>query len=765
MSEMDQVRDEAFYAAFRKEIADHIEAYVPAEVRAATRANKKLGRELLSQYTAAMAKGGLGYSAPGWTTAFGGPGWDVMQRLIFEEVTAAMDCPQLYHHGIGHIGPVIQAFGTDEQKARFLPPIIDGSEWWCQGYSEPGAGSDLASLKTAAVLDDTGEHYIVNGQKIWTSHAQEADIMYTLVRTSNEGKRQEGITLLLIPMNTPGIEVRPIHTIDQWHHVNEVFLKDVKVPVFNRIGAEGQGWSYGKFLLDRERLSPALMPRLLRHVQQVTELVQDKIKEKGATPSLLKAVDRLLEVEAGAYGTREILLSAIKEDMAGTLQSSKSSALKMACSKQSQEVTSIAMDVLGPEYAARLLPLLPLATAEDELNLERNFVHTYLFYRSRTLAGGSTEVQKNIIAKSIMGVGYAVSNMFQGDMFDSSARLAAADETQKGHAVDGKASGKWQQALELGWQSVLVSEDNGGVGATLTDLAGIVEAASRYTNVAPLVERCAVAPVLLEAAAAAPIVGPLLEQLLSGEVSVSPVLQSASGTPLQAASVSLEGNILRGAIRGSNESEPATHVIFNASTADGQAVVLIARSRLADRAQFFGGIDGTVTVDYAVDGLEVSEDEIVLVGAAAHVAVNQALQIGALLSCVQIVGAVGAKVEQTIQYLNDRVQFGKPLAVHQVLQHSVVDCYVAYEGIKGQVARLIEGFNGSDDCAIDRLVILSKMFCAGVAKDVGHAVMQMHGGMGMTVEMPATQLCMQSRTAAERFGNRSQCLDWLVAHV
>ncbi|MBU9454230.1 acyl-CoA dehydrogenase family protein [Burkholderia multivorans] len=762
MSEVDQVKDEAFYAAFRQKIADYIEANVPAEVRAATRANRKLGRELLSRYTAAMAKGGLGYSAPGWTKEFGGPGWDVMQRLIFEEVTAAMDCPQLYHHGIGHIGPVIQAFGTDAQKARFLPPIIDGSEWWCQGYSEPGAGSDLASLKTSAVLDEAGEHYIVNGQKIWTSHAQEADIMYTLVRTSNAGKPQEGITLLLIPMNSPGIEVRPIHTIDQWHHVNEVFLNDVKVPVFNRIGAEGQGWSYGKFLLDRERLSPALTPRLLRHVQQVTELVRDKIREKGATPSLLKALDRLFEVEAGAYGTREILLSAIREDMAGTLQSSKSSALKMACSKQSQEVTSIAMDVLGPEYAARLLPL---TMPEDELNLERNFVHTYLFYRSRTLAGGSTEVQKNIIAKSIMDAGYAVTTMFRGDLFDSSSRLAAAAETHQGNAVEGKASGKWLQALELGWQSVLVSEDNGGIGATLADLAGIVEAASRYPNVAPLVERCAVAPVLLEAAAAAPTVPPVLEQLLSGEASVSPVLQSHLGTPLQAATVSLEGKVLRGAVRGSNESEPATHLIFNASTPQGQALVLIERARLAERARFFGGIDGTVTADYVVDGLQVNEGDIILTGTAANVAVNQALQIGALLTCVQIVGAVGAQVEQTIQYLNDRVQFGKPLAVHQVLRHNVVDCYVAYEGIKGQVARLIEGFEGSDDCAIDRLVILTKMFCAGVAREVGHAVIQMHGGMGMTVEMPATQLCMQSRTAAERFGNRSQCLDWLVAQA
>ncbi|CAM2139655.1 acyl-CoA dehydrogenase family protein [Paraburkholderia tropica] len=763
MSEMDQLRDEAFYTAFRREIAEYIEANVPAEVRAATRANKKPGRRLLSQYTAAMARGGRGYSAPGWAEAFGGPGWDGMQRLIFEEVTAAMDCPQLYHHGIGHIGPVIQAFGTDEQRARFLPPIIDGTQWWCQGYSEPGAGSDLAALKTTAVLDQSGEKYVVNGQKIWTSHAQEADMMYTLVRTSNEGKRQEGITLLLIPMNTPGIEVRPIHTIDQWHHVNEVFLKDVTVPVSNRIGNEGQGWSYGKFLLDRERLSPALMPRLLRHVQQVTELVQENIQKNGATPSLLKALDRLLEVEAGAYGTREILLSAIREDMAGTLQSSKSSALKLACSKQSQDVTSIAMDVLGPEYAARLLPMLPPATEEDELNIERNFVHTYLFYRSRTLAGGTTEIQKNIIAKSIMSAGYTVSNMFPGDMFDSSARLAASAETLKGRAVEALASGKWQCALELGWQSVLVSEDNGGVGATLMDLAGIVEAASRYTNVMPLVERCAVAPVLIEAAAGAPAARPVLERLLNGEISVSPVLQSQSGTPLPAATVSLGDNVLCGAVRGSNESEPATHLIFNATTADGQALVLIERSRLADRAQYFSGIDGTVTVDYVVDNICLNEDEIVMTGAAATVAVNQALQIGTLLSCVQIVGAVGAKIEQTIQYLNDRVQFGKPLAVHQVLQHSVVDCYVAYEGIKGQVARLIEDFNGSDDCAIDRLIMLTKMFCAGVAKDVGHAVIQMHGGMGMTVEMPATQLCMQSRTAAERFGNRSQCLDWLVA--
>ncbi len=392
-------RDTAFYQAFRAELREFMHTHCPPELRTKVRNAHKMGRAEYAQWQRILAAKGWG--APSWPVEHGGTGWDLQQRYIFEEVSAELDCPPLYHHGLGHIGPVIMHFGTPEQKARFLPRILDASQWWCQGYSEPGSGSDLASLKTTAVRD--GDHYVVNGQKIWTSHAQEADIMYSLVRTSQEARKQQGITLLAIELNTPGIEVRPIHTIDHWHHVNEVFLRDVRVPVDNCIGEEGTGWKYGKFLLDRERLSPASVPRLIRQLQEVEKLVRQRLREQGPSPSLHRALERLFVAKASAQGAREMLLSAINEDILGTLQSSKSSALKLHSSELAQAISALAFDLSAPELAARLLPDDEDAPVPDAEDRERQLVHTYLFYRSRSIAGGTSEVQKNVIARELFG--------------------------------------------------------------------------------------------------------------------------------------------------------------------------------------------------------------------------------------------------------------------------------------------------------------------------------------------------------------------------
>lgn len=392
-------REPAFYEAFRAELRAFMQGHCPSDLRAKVRNGHKMGRAEYSQWQRILFD--QGWAAPGWPQAYGGTGWDLQQRYIFEEVSAEMDCPPLYHHGLGHIGPVIMHFGTPEQKARFLPRIVDGSQWWCQGYSEPGSGSDLASLKTSAVR--VGDHYVVNGQKIWTSHAQEADIMYTLVRTSQEARKQQGITLLAIELDTPGIEVRPIHTIDHWHHVNEVFLRDVKVPVDNRIGEEGTGWKYGKFLLDRERLSPATVPRLIRQLDEVDRLVRQRLREQGPSPSLMRALERLFLAKASAQGAREMLLSAIGEEIRGTLQSSKASALKLHSSELAQAISSLAFDLSAPELARRLLPDDESAMVSDDQDRERQLVHTYLFYRSRSIAGGTSEVQKNVIARELFG--------------------------------------------------------------------------------------------------------------------------------------------------------------------------------------------------------------------------------------------------------------------------------------------------------------------------------------------------------------------------
>jgi alkylation response protein AidB-like acyl-CoA dehydrogenase len=385
------------YEAFRRELVEYMEAQCPPEIREIVRTNQKLGRREWSEWQRIL--NARGWGAPNWPREYGGTGWDLRQRYLFEEVSAQLDCPPLYHHGIGHIGPVIMQFGTPEQKARFLPRILDGSDWWCQGYSEPDAGSDLASLKTRAVRD--GDEYVINGQKMWTSHAQEADLMYTLVRTSTEGRKQAGITLLVVPLATPGIEVRPIPTIDGWHHVNEVFLNDVRVPVGNRIGEEGGGWTCAKFLLDRERLSPATVPRLARQLEQVEEMLRGRLREEGASPSLHGMLERLFLAQASVRGAREMLLSAIQEEMAGTLRSAKSSALKLHCSELAQQISTLAFDGCAPRYAPRLRPLAPAADGADERDPQRQLVHTYLFFRSRTIAGGTSEVQKNVIAREL----------------------------------------------------------------------------------------------------------------------------------------------------------------------------------------------------------------------------------------------------------------------------------------------------------------------------------------------------------------------------
>jgi len=387
------------YAAFREELLEFTQQPELADLKEKVRSNQKMSRAEYSAWQKALHARGWG--APNWPVEYGGTGWDLQQRYLFEEITAQADCPPAYHHGIGHIGPVIMHFGSDEIKDRFLPRILDGSEHWCQGYSEPGAGSDLASLKTTAVRD--GDDYVLNGQKIWTSHAQEADMMYTLVRTSSEGRKQAGISLLLVPLDTPGIEVRPIHTIDQWHHVNEVFLNDVRVPVKNLVGVEGEGWKCAKFLLDRERLSPATVPRLARQLEQVAELLARKMQSHPDLPSIHALQERLFLAQASTKGARQMLLSAIQEEMQGTLASSKSSALKLHTSELSQQIVGIAFDIAGPEYAARLVPEVPAPDGSDDLDIERQLTHTYLFYRSRTIAGGTSEVQKNVIARDLFG--------------------------------------------------------------------------------------------------------------------------------------------------------------------------------------------------------------------------------------------------------------------------------------------------------------------------------------------------------------------------
>jgi alkylation response protein AidB-like acyl-CoA dehydrogenase len=235
--------------AFRGEVRQWLSDELPDDIRAKVKGQKRLIKEDYDRWHALLQE--RGWLARHWPVDHGGPGWGVMQKHIFEEECVAAGAPRIVPFGVDMLGPVLIEFGTEEQKSQYLPRILSGEDWWAQGYSEPGAGSDLASLKTKAVRD--GDHYIVNGQKTWTTLGHHANKIFCLCRTSPDAKPQAGISFLLIDMTSSGVEVRPIITLDGEHEVNEVWLTDVKVPVANLVGEQDQGWTYAKFLLQHER--------------------------------------------------------------------------------------------------------------------------------------------------------------------------------------------------------------------------------------------------------------------------------------------------------------------------------------------------------------------------------------------------------------------------------------------------------------------------------------------------------------------------------
>jgi alkylation response protein AidB-like acyl-CoA dehydrogenase len=386
------------YEAFREEVRNFALTRCPPEIRAVVATYRKLSRKVWYPWQRILFEHGWG--APSWPREFGGTGWDQRQRVIFDEVMAECDCPPQYHHGLRHLGPVIIEFGTPEQQARFLPGILNGEDWWCQGYSEPGAGSDLASLRTTARLE--GDEYVVEGQKTWTSHAHESDWMYTLVRTSKEAKKQQGISLLLIPLNSPGITIRPIRTIDGWHHVNEVFLDQVRVPVANRIGAEGQGWTYGKFLLERERLGGANIAPHHKALERVRALVAQELKGEGRRAERELLQHRLLRAEAELLGASELGRESVEAVIEGRSLGMLPAIIKLSTSVTMQTISQVALDAVGERLAPRFRRIEGEGPNAEAAGIE--WVQNYMYARVRTIYGGSSEVQKNVIAKQLFGM-------------------------------------------------------------------------------------------------------------------------------------------------------------------------------------------------------------------------------------------------------------------------------------------------------------------------------------------------------------------------
>lgn len=338
-----------------------------------------------------------GWLVTGWPKEYGGPGWTPTQRYIYDLERAAANAPVGLSMGVIMLGPVLIAFGTPEQKAQYLPRIRRCEDWWCQGYSEPGAGSDLAGLKTAAVSD--GDDYVINGSKIWTTYAHWATHMFCLVRTANTGKKQEGISFLLIEMDRPGIEIRPIVSIDGEHHLNQVFFTDVRVPKRNLVGREGQGWDIAKYLLTHERTSIAGVADSKAHLANLRAAATER--RSGGRPALedpalrLKIARAEIDLMALEYTNFRVLAATA----AGKAPGPESSLLKSMGTAVQQTLSE-----LDVELAAELA--WPWHD-KGEFGQGR-FAHAmprYCFSRAATIYGGSDEVQKNVLAKMLLAGG------------------------------------------------------------------------------------------------------------------------------------------------------------------------------------------------------------------------------------------------------------------------------------------------------------------------------------------------------------------------
>ncbi|MEA3102407.1 acyl-CoA dehydrogenase family protein [Caballeronia mineralivorans] len=388
--------------AFRADIRAWLDANLPQALRTKVLDHKRLSRDDYASWHKLL--GTRGWSVVAWPKEYGGPGWDATQRHIWDEECALIGAPGVLPFGVSMVAPVIMKYGSDAQKAYYLPRILDGTDWWCQGYSEPGSGSDLASLRTRA--ERQGDHYVVNGQKTWTTLGQFADMMFCLVRTDTGAKKQEGISFVLIDMKTPGITVRPIITLDEDHEVNEVFLEDVKVPVENLVGEENRGWTYAKYLLGHERTGIARVGQSKRELVFLKRLAA--AQKKGGVSLLNDAVfsAKIAALEIEMMALEVTVQRVVASEANGRGPGPEASMLKIKGTEVQQALTELMVEAVGPQ-----------ATAFDPAYLEGEREHSlagdddaaplaayYFNFRKTSIYGGSNEIQKNIIAQMILGL-------------------------------------------------------------------------------------------------------------------------------------------------------------------------------------------------------------------------------------------------------------------------------------------------------------------------------------------------------------------------
>jgi alkylation response protein AidB-like acyl-CoA dehydrogenase len=385
---------------FQQQVRTFFAEKLPDDIRNRCDRGLLMGKDELIRWQSILNQ--QGWLVPNWPEHHGGPGWTLTQKYIFSQEFANASAPLVSPFGIAMIGPVLIEFGSEQQKKRYLPRILNSEQFWCQGYSEPGAGSDLASLKTRAVRD--GDHYVINGQKIWTSYAHWADMMFCLVRTDPHAKAQEGISFILIDMKSPGIEIKPIIGMDMGHTLNEVFFDNVKVPVENLVGEENKGWTYAKFLLQKERNFVARVSQSKRMIERIKDIAHQQRVGRGFLIDSADFKRRITQFEIDLMALEYTELRFLARQIDGQPVGPEPSILKIRGTEIQQGLKQLLVESLGM-YAAPY-ENDKMTIESDFLSIGPDYMHgilaEHLYGRASSIFGGSNEIQRNIIARMLL---------------------------------------------------------------------------------------------------------------------------------------------------------------------------------------------------------------------------------------------------------------------------------------------------------------------------------------------------------------------------
>jgi len=391
--------DNAELAAFREDVRTFLAERLPQDLRRKVLEHKRLKKDDFLRWQAILRD--KGWAAPNWPAEYGGTGWSLAQRLAFDDECAIAGAPETVPFGLRMVAPVLMKYGSQEQKDHYLPRILSGEDWWCQGYSEPGSGSDLASLRTRADLRD-GE-FIVHGQKTWTTYAQYADMMFCLVRTDSEAKAQSGISFMLIDMKSAGVTVRPIRTIDGDCEINEVFLDGVRVPAANLVGEVNKGWTCAKYLLSHERFGAARVGRCKRELAFLKRILRERVVDGIALADQADWKQIIARLDMELLALESSVQRLVRQAESGAANGAEASVLKLMGTTLAQAITERQVEAAGPlsmEFSQCAFDL----SRSDEQDWAQTLAGFYLNLRKISIYGGSDEVQRNIIAKMALGL-------------------------------------------------------------------------------------------------------------------------------------------------------------------------------------------------------------------------------------------------------------------------------------------------------------------------------------------------------------------------